>query len=364
MPCGHNEALSDNEKTVGVRIIALKEIIVITNIKDKFKHSKSTIATSLTALIAIAVFTVAIHDTVSASVMQPDGGIDLSGQFGSGTPEGVWSDGSTMWVVDNDSGRLVAYNRSTGDYLADKTIELDSSNGSPRGIWSNTSTIWVSDWDDTHLYAYDLETGNRLADRDIDLTSRNDAPRGITGLYSAILVVDKDDTWVYAYSANDGSRLEDVEFDLNGSNDHPWGIWASDSQIWVSDLDDDSLYAYDFSSGGYEPSRDLRLPRDNRDPRGIWVVQVPSPGECPKPHMRRGLGWSPRCAHISGRSRREAASRISCSRTRLRRPGHQAPLAGGDRYQGGCERPSRSPGGRSAAPSFRGASEHRPTSWQ
>ena len=271
MPCGHNEALSDNEKTVGARIIALKGITVITNIKDKFKPSKSTIATSLTTLIAIAVFAVAIHGTVGASVMRPDGGIDLSGQFGSGTPEGVWSDGSTMWVVDNDGRRLVAYNRSTGDYLADKTIELDGSNGNPRGIWSNSSTIWVSDWDDTHLYAYDLETGTRMADRDIDLASRNDAPRGITGLYPAILVVDKDDTWVYAYSANDGSRLEDVEFDLNGSNDHPWGIWASDSQIWVSDLDDDSLYAYDFSSGAHEPSRDLRLPRDNRDPRGIWA---------------------------------------------------------------------------------------------
>ena len=271
MPCGHNEALSDNEKTVGSRIIALKEITMLTDIKEQVNHSKRTIAISLTALIAVLVLTIAIHDTVSASVMQPDGGIDLSGQFGSGTPEGVWSDGSTIWVVDNDNRKLVAYDRSTGGYLADKTIQLDSANGEPRGIWSTASTIWVSDWDDTKLYAYGLGTGIRQANLDIDLASRNDAPRGITGLYNTIWVVDKDDTWVYAYSLNGGGRLEDAEFDLNSSNDHPWGIWASDSQIWVSDLDDDSLYAYDFSSGAHDPSRDLRLPLDNRDPRGIWA---------------------------------------------------------------------------------------------
>ena len=211
------------------------------------------------------------HDTVSGSVMKPQSDIDLSGQFDSGTPEGVWSDGSTMWVVDNDSRRLVAYNRSTGDYLADKTIQLDSSNGAPRDIWSTASTIWVSDWDDTKLYAYGLGTGIRQANLDIDLASRNDAPRGIAGLDNTIWVVDKDDTWVYAYSVNGGGRLEDSEFDLNSSNDHPWGIWASDSHIWVSDLDDDSLYAYDSTSGAHEPTRDLRLPLDNRDPRGIWA---------------------------------------------------------------------------------------------
>lgn len=271
MQRAHNEALSDNDMTVGATINALKEITVITNIKDKVHHSKSTIAISLTTLIAVVALAILIHETVSASVMQPQSDIDLSGQFGSGTPEGVWSDGSTMWVVDNDSRRLVAYNRATGDYLAGKTIELHGSNGNPRGIWSNGTTIWVSDWNDTHLYAYGLSTGNRQANLDIDLASRNDAPRGITGLNNTILVVDKDDTWVYAYSVDGGGRVQDAEFDLNGSNGHPWGIWADDSDIWVSDLDDDRLYAYDFSSGAHEPSLDLRLPMDNRDPRGIWA---------------------------------------------------------------------------------------------
>ncbi len=244
---------------------------MITNIKDNFKLRKLTIAISLTTLIAVAVLAVVVHETVSASVMQPDRDIDLSTQFGSGTPEGVWSNGSTIWVVDNDNDRLVAYHRFTGNYLAAKTLELDTANGNPRDIWSDGSTVWVSDWNDTKLYAYGLSSGNRRADSDIDLTNRNDAPRGITGLDNAILVVDKDDTWVYAYSQSTGDRLQDVEFNLHGSNDHPWGIWADDSGIWVSDLDDDRLYAYDSSSGAHAPSRDLRLPLDNRDPRGVWA---------------------------------------------------------------------------------------------
>ena len=242
-----------------------------TNIKDKFNHSKFTIAISLTTLIAVVVLVLVIHGTVSASVVQLRSGIDLSGQMASGRPEGVWSDGSTMWVVDNNSRRIVAYNRSTGDYLADKTIDLDSSNGNARGIWATNGTIWVSDWDDTKLYAYGLATGNRLADRDIDLAGSNDAPRGISGLHGKIMVVDKDDTYVYAYSANDGSRAPDADFDLTSSNDAPWGIWASRSQIWVTDLDDDALYAYNSLSGAHEPSMDVRLTLDNGDSRGIWA---------------------------------------------------------------------------------------------
>ena len=244
---------------------------MFTKTKHEVKRSKSTIAIALTTLITVAVLAVVVHETVSASVMRPEAGIDLSGQIGSGTPEGVWSNGSTIWVVDNDNDRLVAYQRRTGNYLAAKTLELDTANGNARDIWSDGSTVWVSDWDDTKLYAYGLSSGNRRADSDIDLTNRNDAPRGITGLDNAILVVDKDDTWVYAYSQSTGDRLPDVEFDLHGSNDHPWGIWADDSGIWVSDLDDDRLYAYGASSGAHAPSRDLRLPLDNRDPRGVWA---------------------------------------------------------------------------------------------
>ena len=242
-----------------------------TTLKNKTKPPHTKLVISLVTLIAIALISMIPSDTVDASHNIPGIGIDISGPLDTdSTPEGVWSDGSTIWVVDNANGKLVAYDLSSGDHLADKTIELHSSNGKPRGIWSDTVTIWVSDWDDTKIYAYDLDTGNRLADKDIDLAGSNDAPRGITGEYNAILVVDKDDSYVYAYSQYDGSRRQDVEFNLHGSNDHPWGVWIGGGYAWVSDLDDNRLYAYNMYSGDHSSKRDVRLQRDNLDARGIW----------------------------------------------------------------------------------------------
>ena len=247
------------------------EITVITTLKNKTKPPHTKLAITLATLIAIALLSMIPSDTVDASHNIPGIGIDISGPLDTdSTPEGVWSDGSTIWVVDNANGKLVAYSLSDGAHLADKTIELHSSNGKPRGIWSDTATIWVSDWDDTKIYAYDLDTGNRLANKDIDLAGSNDAPRGITGQYNAILVVDKDDSYVYAYSQYDGSRRQDVEFNLHGSNDHPWGVWIGGGYAWVSDLDDNRLYAYNMYSGDHVSKRDVRLQRDNLDARGIW----------------------------------------------------------------------------------------------
>ncbi len=245
---------------------------MITALKDITHPPHPKLAIPLTIFIAIALLSMVSFDSVDASFNIPRSGIDISGPLGAaGIPEGVWSDGSTIWVVDNANGKLVAYSLSDGDHLADKTIELHSSNGKPRGIWSDNATIWVSDWDDTKLYAYDLDTGNRLADKDIDLAGSNDAPRGITGQYNAILVVDKDDSYVYAYSQYDGSRRQDVEFDLHGSNDHPWGISISYGNAWVSDLNDDMLYGYDVLEGDHVSKLDVRLQSGNLDARGVWT---------------------------------------------------------------------------------------------
>ena len=245
---------------------------MITALKDIFHPPHPKLAIPLTIVIAIALLSTVSFDSADASFNIPRSGIDISGPLGTtGTPEGVWSDGSTIWVVDNANGKLVAFSLSNGDHLADKTIELDSSNGKPRGIWSNNYTIWVSDWDDTKLYAYNLNNGSRQANKDIDLAGSNDAPRGIAGQYNAILVVDKDDTYVYAYSQYDGSRRRDVEFDLHGSNDHPWGIWIHGfGNAWVSDLNDDMLYGYGVSTGDHDPAADVRLPGNNLSARGIW----------------------------------------------------------------------------------------------
>ena len=224
------------------------------------------------ALLGILFIPLSRHN-VEATIEVASQGIELDVDHN--TVEGVWSDGTTMWVLADSEDKLVAYDLASRTHQSDKDITLHSWNGSPQGIWSDGSIMWVADWDDTKLYAYSLNHGTRLDDRDINLTGRNDGPRGVGGVGDTILVVDKDDTWVYAYDKTDGTRQESNEFNLHGDNRHPWGIWATGSTVWVSDIDDDMLYAYttltaSFSNSVRHEAREIRLPLGNWQPRGIW----------------------------------------------------------------------------------------------
>ena len=231
---------------------------------------------SLVSFIPLVVL-LAGYDTVHGSVPNPSRGFDLMEDHDNA--RGVWSGGSTMWVVDNADDQLIAYSMATGARLADKDIDLTSANSKPQGIWSDGSIIWVVDWDDTKLYAYNLDSGARMENRDIDLTGSNDGPRGVWGAFGIIMVVDKDDDHVYAYNQTSGQRLTDYEFDLAAGNDNPWGLWGGNNVIWVTDTSDDSVYAYDLVVRTPKPLLNLRLSLENRDPRGVtgnkslmWVV--------------------------------------------------------------------------------------------
>ena len=46
----------------------------------------------------------------------------------------------------------------------------------PTGIWSDNTTMWVVDYRDFKLYAYTLATGARNEDKEFDLDPANDAP--------------------------------------------------------------------------------------------------------------------------------------------------------------------------------------------
>ena len=80
---------------------------------------------------------------------------------------GIWSDGSTMWVADKSTRKILAFRMSTK--LLDHTRKIDLSGLEvPYGIWSDGSTMWAADRrygnhrSDTRLYAYGLpvDTGN------------------------------------------------------------------------------------------------------------------------------------------------------------------------------------------------------------
>ena len=55
-------------------------------------------------------------------------------------PSGTWSDGATLWVLENGDGAddaVYAYDLKTGERVEDREFELDETNRAPRGVWSD-----------------------------------------------------------------------------------------------------------------------------------------------------------------------------------------------------------------------------------
>ena len=85
-----------------------------------------------------------------------------------------------MWVTDWRDQKLYAYALSDGDRDSDKDIDLDSFNTSPNGIWSDGTTMWVADDGNDRAYAYTLSTGDRKGTSEINSTpGNNPEPWGI-----------------------------------------------------------------------------------------------------------------------------------------------------------------------------------------
>ena len=81
--------------------------------------------------------------------------------------EGVWSNGTTIWVSDPGDDKLYAYTLEGGSRdtakefdLVDGTPFSTNSNSNPSGIGSDGTTIWVADNNDDKFYAYTLEGGS------------------------------------------------------------------------------------------------------------------------------------------------------------------------------------------------------------
>lgn len=96
-------------------------------------------------------------------------------------PRGIWSDGSTLWVVDPDNDKVFAFGlpgtsscTSGGNFCRQSTKDFDlhSDNGNAWGITATDDTWWVSDVIDDKIYAYtrtdDSTNGTRIDSKDID----------------------------------------------------------------------------------------------------------------------------------------------------------------------------------------------------
>ena len=189
---------------------------------------------------------------------------DLDGLFaaGNGSPIGIWSDGTTMWVSDVWDDKIYAYRMS--DKARDSGKDFDTlsaaGNGSPSGIWSDGTTMWVADEADDKIYAYRMSDQARDSDKDFDTLSAagNGRPTAIWSNRTTMWVADAFDEKIYAYRMSDKARDSDKDFDtLDRRNETPYGIWSDGTTMWVSDFIRVKIYAYRMSDKARDSGKDF-----------------------------------------------------------------------------------------------------------
>ena len=204
------------------------------------------------------------------------------------TSTGMWSDGTTLWLVDNPDGAgdaVYAYDARSGARLEEREFDLDERNRAPRGIWSDgKGMVWVSDSGRDTLFAHDLATGERLPEADIVLRTPNRDPRGIWSDGEIMWVLDERRNAVFAYHLETGALL--AGYALDSTNGSPGDVWSDGVTLWVSDPGSSPrrLFAYRLPTREQAEAADedasLERVRDedftrlsnssNNSPSGIW----------------------------------------------------------------------------------------------
>ena len=177
----------------------------------------------------------------------------------SANPNGIWSDGATLWVADSGADKLFAYTLSSG--AADSGKDFDTLNAAdnddPRGVFSDGTTMWVSDGDDKKVYAYKRSDKSRDSGKDFDTldAAGNDSPRGLWSDGTTMWVSDSTDKKIYAYKLSDKSHDAGKDFDTldAAGNATPRGLWSDGSVLWTTDDDNDKLFAYNLVEASTPP---------------------------------------------------------------------------------------------------------------
>ncbi|MBC6400201.1 MAG: cadherin domain-containing protein [Ekhidna sp.] len=231
-------------------------------------------------LKASATITVNVTDAFEPGAREP--AKDITTLVAAGTNY-IWSDETTLWVLNIRDQKIYAYNLADGARQTEKEVFdlVAAGNSEPTGIWSDGTTLWVADEIRPKIYAYNLADGMRQAGKDITTTAGNDFAIGIWSDGTTLWVADLDDVKIYAYNLADGMRQagKDITLETAGNND-PRGIWSDGTTLWVSDtgydldLDeyvrDPKLYAYILATGVRDANKEFALTADNTRPRGIW----------------------------------------------------------------------------------------------
>ena len=134
---------------------------------------------------------------------------------------GLYSDGETMFVLDDEDQTVYALKMSDQTRDGDRDIALDPDNADAEGLWYDGGVLWVVDDEDDKLYAYRLSYT-----ADTGLTVYNLLPTGMPTITGTLHVggtltagtADIDDangipeggTYAYQWTSSHGATYEDI----------------------------------------------------------------------------------------------------------------------------------------------------------
>ncbi len=101
---------------------------------------------------------------IGASTLSPSSTV---GAINNNDQRGMWSNGTTLFVVDHGDSQVYGYKLSDRTRDDDKNLDLDAANTDPWGLWFDGRVLWVADTAADKLYVYDLpgaQPGNTPAD--------------------------------------------------------------------------------------------------------------------------------------------------------------------------------------------------------
>ena len=204
-----------------------------------------------------------IEATVRGPGSEPSGeGFPLARE--NSRPSGIWSDGETAWVADQEDARLYAYRRSDGERQPERDI---ATGPAPMGLWSDGETLWVAGLGGG-IRAHRLANGSRQPWRDLGLEA-NAAPAGIWSDGRTLWAADWLGSAAHAYRLADGQRRPGRDIELDGGNLMPAGLWSDGQTLWVADWRE-RVYAYRLADGGRAARRDIEAGAADTDPTGLW----------------------------------------------------------------------------------------------
>ncbi len=193
-------------------------------------------------------------------------------------PHGLWVDDDIVVTTNTGSPDwALYYDRDTQQHLEDRSFRIRTGRlTNMRGVWSDGTTLYVLAVDRNRtnpkgkIFAYRLSDGSREKSMDISLPGDNAHPIGMTGRDGIIYVGDGRDDKVYAYDTRTGSRRSGQ--DVNGIDTlrkDMTDLWMNGETIWISYWLGDFIRAYDVDTGARQPHLDIQLARENAAPVGI-----------------------------------------------------------------------------------------------